>query len=118
MNTGVGTAIKTPNGNFPNNRRKFIRFVFQRVTVMKRGRPNIRHNIQKEIIFLLSKINTPITISVLLKEITESLNRKVSWNTTQKYVRELVESGKVQAIQLPHSKEANKSGLVLYALKK
>lgn len=85
---------------------------------MKRGRPNMRHNIQKEIFFSLSKINIPITISVLSKEISKSLNRKVSWNTTQKYVQEFVESGKVQAIQLPHSKEANKSGLILYALKK
>ncbi len=85
---------------------------------MKRGRPNIRYSIQQEIIFLLSKMNTPITISVLLKEISKSVNHKTSWNTIQKYVQELVESGKVQAIQLPHSKEANKSGLVVYALKK
>lgn len=85
---------------------------------MKRGRPNIRYNVQSEIISLLTKFHTPITVSVLLKEINKSLNREMSWNTVQKYVRELVESGKIQAIQLPHSKIDNKSGLVVYTLKK
>ena len=85
---------------------------------MKRGRPNIRHNVQRDIILLLSKFDTPITISVISKEIFKLTNKKLSWNTIQKYVQELVETGKVQAFQLPHSKMENKDGLVVYALKK
>ena len=85
---------------------------------MKRGRPNIRYDIQKEITSILTRFNTPVTISVLLKEASKSLNHQISWNTVQKYVQEMVESGKIQAIQLPHSKLENKSGLVVYTLKK
>ncbi len=85
---------------------------------MRRGRPNIRHIIQREIVSSLSKFNTPITISVISKDISKTINQKISWNTAQKYVRELVENGKVQAVQLPHSKTENKSGLVVYTLKK
>ena len=85
---------------------------------MKRGRPNIRYNVQKDVVSLLSKFNTPVTISVISKEITKTIDREISWNTVQKYVQELVESGKIQAIQLPHSKVENKAGLVVYTLKK
>jgi hypothetical protein len=85
---------------------------------MKRGRPNIRRIIQQEIITVLTELKTPSATSVISKEISKILDRRISWNTIQKYVQELVESGKVQAIQLPHSKVENKSGLVLYTLKK
>ncbi len=85
---------------------------------MKRGRPNIRYDVQKYIISLLSKATTPVTISVISKEIAKTIDREISWNTVQKYVQELVESGKIQAIQLPHSKVENKVGLVVYTLKK
>ncbi|MBU5536947.1 MAG: hypothetical protein QW818_02855 [Candidatus Aenigmatarchaeota archaeon] len=85
---------------------------------MKRGRPNLRRIVQKEIIVILEKLSTPTTIAVISKEISKTLNRRISWNTVQKYIQELVESGKVQAIQLPHSKIENKSGLVVYTLKK
>ena len=85
---------------------------------MKRGRPNIRHDVQKEIISLLSKVTTPITISVISKTISQLINREISWNTVQKYVQELVEIGRIQAIQLPHSKLENKPGLIVYTLKK
>lgn len=85
---------------------------------MRRGRPNVRHEIQREIIILLSKFSTPLTTSIILRETAKTINREVSWNTIQKYVNELVESGKVQAVQLPHSKVENKLGLVVYTLKK
>ena len=85
---------------------------------MKRGRPNIRRVVQDQIITTLGHINTPITISTLLKEVSQSVNREISWNTIQKYVQELVESGKIQAIQLPHSKIENRAGLVVYTLKR
>lgn len=85
---------------------------------MKRGRPSIRYKIQQEIILLLTRFDTPIAISSLRKEISKSVAREISWNTVKKYVQELVESGKVQAIQLSHSKIENKPGLVLYSLKK
>ena len=85
---------------------------------MRRGRPNIRQDVQKEIISLLSQFNTPVTISVVSREISKIINREISWNTVQKYIQELVESGKIQAIQLQHSKQENKTGLVVYTLKK
>ncbi|MBI2547500.1 MAG: hypothetical protein HYW23_03580 [Candidatus Aenigmarchaeota archaeon] len=85
---------------------------------MKRGRPNIRHMVQKEIITLLTSLSTPVTTSSILKEISKTVNRRISWNTIQKYIQELVESGKIQVIQLPHSKIDNKPGLIVYTLKK
>ncbi len=85
---------------------------------MKRGRPSIRRAVQVEITNILSRFNTPIATSVISKEVSKILNRRVSWNTTQKYIQELVESGRVQAIQLQHSKIENKTGLVVYTLKK
>ncbi len=85
---------------------------------MKRGRPNIRRDVQREIISFLSGRGTPVTISVVSKELSKTINREVSWNTVQKYMQELVESGQLQAIQLPHSKQENRDGLVVYTLKK
>lgn len=85
---------------------------------MKRGRPSIRHDAQNEIIAFLTKADTPVTISLISKEISKAFNREVSWNTTQKYTQELVESGRIQAMQLPHSKEENRGGLVVYTLKR
>lgn len=85
---------------------------------MKRGRPNIRRIVQGEITNILSKFNTPLAVSIISKEVSKMLNKPVSWNTVQKYIQELVESGIVQAIQLPHSKLENKPGLVVYTLKK
>lgn len=85
---------------------------------MKRGRPNIRHDVQNDIISILTRFNTPVTISLISKEISKTVNREISWNTVQKYVQELVESGRINAIQLQHSKEENKNGLVVYTLKK
>lgn len=86
--------------------------------VMKRGRPNIRYKIQQEITTILSRFSTPVAISTIKKEVSQSVNREISWNTVQKYVQELVDSGRLQAIQLSHSKVENKEGLVLYTLKK
>ena len=85
---------------------------------MKRGRANMRHSVQAEIISLLTSLEVPVTISLVSKELSKTINREISWNTVQKYMRELVESGKLQAIQLPHSKQENKDGLVVYTLKK
>ncbi len=85
---------------------------------MKRGRPNLRHTVQQEIIEFLTGSGSPATISSLLRGLSVLKNRKLSWNTIQKYVQELVESGKLDAIQLPHSKIENRSGLVMYTLKK
>lgn len=85
---------------------------------MKRGRPSIRRSIQIEITNILSKFNTPIAVSVISREISKTLDKPVSWNTVQKYIQELVESGKIQAIQLQHSKIENRAGLVVYTLKR
>ncbi len=85
---------------------------------MKRGRPNMRRDVQKEIVDTLSRFGSPITISTISKDVSKILNREISWNTVQKYVQELVEIGKIQAVQLPHSKSESKDGLVVYTLRR
>lgn len=85
---------------------------------MKRGRQPLRKELYGRIVEILGEMNSPLTIFFISKEISQRINKKISWNTIQKYVQELVESGKIQAIQLPHSKEKNKLGLVVYTLKK
>lgn len=88
------------------------------VDKMKRGRPPMRHDIHKEVIRILSDGDTPKTTSVLTKELSQVLNKRLSWNTVDKYVQELVQVGRVQPIELPHSKDDQKSGLTVYTLKK
>lgn len=78
----------------------------------------MRRSIQEEIIKAVSSFNTPITTSVMRKEVSKILNRNISWNTIQKYLTELVEAGRIQPIQLQHSKLENKPGLTVYTLKK
>lgn len=85
---------------------------------MKRGRPNIRDTIQTKIIEVLSKTNTPINISTICKHTSKEARKPTSWNTVEKYLHELVQVGKIQAIQLPHSKIEGKKGLTVYILKK
>jgi len=85
---------------------------------MKRGRPSKRTVIQTNIMQIFEQKQVPMTISALTKYASQSIGQTLSWNTVQKYVRELVELNKVQAIPLPHSKEENKEGLTVYALKK
>lgn len=84
---------------------------------MKRGRRAVRSLILPLILEILSD-NLPRSIHSLEKEISRRLGKNVSWNTVQKYLRELVETGKVEAIQTPHSKEEGKQGLTVYTLKK
>ncbi len=84
---------------------------------MKRGRPNVRREIQKEIINVLSTKNIPMTTSNIAREISKKLNKRVSWNTVEKYIKELVNMDKVTPIQLPHSKKQGERGLTLYKLK-
>ena len=85
---------------------------------MKRGRPNIRGGAQPAILRALSINQSPLTTSAIKRKISEELGREVSWNTTLKYIRELLETGKICAIQLPHSKTPNKEGLRVYSLKR
>lgn len=85
---------------------------------MKRGRPNSRFEIQKSIIKTLETFSTPLTVSALAKTISGEHGKKISWNTIQKYLEELVELDKVQPFALPHSKIEGKNGLTVYQLKK
>lgn len=57
-------------------------------------------------------------MSAMARIISDKLGKTVSWNTVQKYLQELVETNKVQAMALPHSKEAGKTGLTVYTLKR
>lgn len=85
---------------------------------MKRGRPTVRIKIQKEIIEALSSTNLPMTVSSVARDISTKLNRRVSWNTIEKYIKELVAMDKVAPITLPHSKKSGETGLVVYTVKK
>lgn len=85
---------------------------------MKRGRPSKRADMKNAILTILERSNVPLTSSALGRIAMEEFNMKASWNTVQKYVRELVEANKVQPISLPHSKKSGETGLVVYILKK
>ena len=85
---------------------------------MRRGRPNIRQLVQTNIISVLSDSKTPTTTSTLAKAISKNLNRKLSWNTVQKYLDGLIKIDRIEAVVLPHSKNENKTGLTVYILKK
>ena len=85
---------------------------------MKRGRPSLRTNMHETLFQLLSESQMPLTISVLAKQSSQRLNRRVSWNTAQKYIHELVEMNKIQPLPLPHSKIEGKTGLTVYQIKK
>ncbi len=85
---------------------------------MKRGRPDVRQTIQSNLLTVLSSSQTPLTVSSLTRFVSKEVNRSISWNTVQKYLDELIQTEKVQAIPLPHSKIENKNGLTVYVLKK
>lgn len=84
---------------------------------IKRGRPSLRNIVQQHVIKCLQEIDIPISIEALRKEISKNLGRNLSWNTVQKYLQELVEMGKVDAIPMPHSKKEGE-GLTVYILKR
>jgi len=85
---------------------------------MKRGRPSKRSDVRKAILTILENSGVPLTTSALSRLVLEEFNTRASWNTIQKYVRELVETNQVQPIALPHSKKTGETGLVVYTLKK
>lgn len=84
---------------------------------MKRGRPAIRSLIQSLIIECLQEVDMPISIESLRKKVSEKFGKSVSWNTVQKYLQELVELGKIEAISTPHSKKEGE-GLTVYMIKR
>ena len=85
---------------------------------VKRGRPNKRMAMQNQIIEVLSSFKTPMTTTSITKYISQKTNKAISWNTTEKYIQELVKLDKIQAIKLPHSKQEGKEGLTVYILKR
>ena len=85
---------------------------------MKRGRPNKRADVRSAILKTLEGSPIPLTTSALGRLVSEQLGAQISWNTIQKYVRELVETNKAHAIPLLHSKRAGETGLVVYTIKK
>jgi len=84
---------------------------------MKRGRPNMRGLVTPLILKILSD-NLPRSINSINNEVSKHLDKKISWNTVQKYLQELIETGKVTALATPHSKMEGKEGLTVYILKK
>ncbi|MCX6820556.1 MAG: hypothetical protein NT016_01220 [Candidatus Aenigmarchaeota archaeon] len=85
---------------------------------MKRGRPNKRSSVHMLIMDMLGASGSPMTVSAMTRIVSEKTGQPVSWNTVQKYLQELVETNKVQAMALPHSKDASKTGLVVYTLRR
>ena len=85
---------------------------------MKRGRPAKRQSIKNAILGILEKSTVPMTTSAMSRIMQEDLKIHASWNTIQKYVRELVETNQIKTISLPHSKKAGETGLVLYTINK
>jgi hypothetical protein len=85
---------------------------------MKSGRPNARKKVAPLILKCLGESRVPLTVSALARTVSKEIGSTASWNTIQKYLRELIEANKVDAISLPHSKSEDKNGLTVYALKK
>jgi len=85
---------------------------------MKRGRKNIRNQVQISVLEILGENRSGLNIESLRSRISIKFNHEVSWNTVQKYIQELVEINKIQPTILPHSKDQTKEGLTLYTLKK
>jgi predicted transcriptional regulator len=85
---------------------------------MKRGRPTKKFEVQKIILEILSELNLPVNINSIQKEIYKRTKNKISWNTIQKYLKELVKLEKIEAVTLPHSKKEGKTGLTVYVLKR
>lgn len=85
---------------------------------MKRGRPNVRNLVQNNLMLVLTSAQTPMTISSLTRFVSKQVNKQLSWNTVQKYLQELIQADKVQAISLPHSKLEDRDGLTVYTLRK
>ncbi len=85
---------------------------------MKRGRPNKRSKVQNTMLDILKEMNSPLTVSSMARLASEKLNEQISWNTARKYIQELVEINKVEAVRLPHSKENGRDGLTVYMLKR
>jgi hypothetical protein len=59
-----------------------------------------------------------MNVSTICDYLSSEMKKPVNWNTVKKYLDELVKLDKVQAIPLPHSKEENKTGLIVYSIKK
>lgn len=85
---------------------------------MKRGRPSVRGEVRSGLLKILTSSEVPLTVSSLTSHISKDTGKKLSWNTVQKYLQELVESNKVQPISFSHSKIKGKEGLTVYILKK
>lgn len=85
---------------------------------MRRGRPNVRTKTTSIILETLEKSQVPLTTSSIKNKLSEELKHELSWNTIQKYLNELIQTNKVNAINLPHSKTPGRTGLTVYTLKK
>ncbi len=85
---------------------------------MKRGRKPLRSKIIPLIIEALENTEVPLNINSIKSYVNSKIGRNLSWNTVMKYVQELIELGKIEAIALPHSKDPKKFGLTLYRLKR
>ena len=85
---------------------------------MKRGRPSKRYIIYEKILEYFEKNQIPANVERIREYISKELNENISWNTVKKYLEELVRLDKLRKIKLPHSKDKNKEGIILFEKKK
>ncbi|MEM5829227.1 MAG: hypothetical protein QW040_00745 [Candidatus Aenigmatarchaeota archaeon] len=85
---------------------------------MKRGRRSLREQVKFLILDVLSNTQTPLTTSSIKMLISKKFNKNLSWNTIQKYLDELVKNNQVIVKALPHSKDKEKVGILVYILKR
>lgn len=86
--------------------------------IMKRGRPSLRFIVHQALINILENSEAPMNVLSLTKEASKILGRSLSWNTVQKYLKELIELDKVEPITLAHSKIEGKEGLTVFKIKR
>jgi hypothetical protein len=91
---------------------------FQKVSIMRRGRPNVRNRIKPMIVEIITNNRVPTSVNTIKKNIERGLGKEVSWNTVKKYLDELVTADVIHPTTLPHSKIEKKDGLTVYSIKR
>lgn len=83
---------------------------------MKRGRRSQETQFKMLILDIVKTAETPLTIEVLRKLISNRTGKNCSWNTVRKYLNQLVEEHKIVRTELPHSHDPLKrTGLTVYS---
>jgi len=82
---------------------------------MRRGRPRLGRYFREEIVTMLRAARYPITVSTLMRSLTEKRGRPCGWHTVLKYLHQLCEEKIVYRQVLPTKR--GRKPLVLYLLR-